>query len=148
METFTETPTPTPTATPTDTETPTPTATELPTNGNAEYFYDGDGNLVKSIIGEIVTYYANGNYELRVEGTSETEFKYYFAGSVRIALREDEAITWLLSDHLNSTSVTVDGANQLFSMQADATFTLPELTLTATRTPTETPTSTAISAKL
>ena len=83
-----------------------------------------------------------------MEGTSETELKYYFAGTIRIALREDEAITWLLSDHLNSTSVTVDGANQLFSMQADATFTLPELTPTATGSPTETPTPTAISAKL
>jgi RHS repeat-associated protein len=115
METFTETPTPTPTATPTDTETSTPTATALPTNGSVQYIYDGDGNLVKSIIGEIVTYYANGNYELRVEGTSETEFKYYFAGSVRIALREDEVITWLLSDHLGSTSVTVDATGNLLT---------------------------------
>lgn len=50
-----------------------------------------------------------------MEGTSETEFKYYFAGSVRIALREDEAITWLLSDHLSSTSVTVDVTGNLLT---------------------------------
>jgi RHS repeat-associated protein len=50
-----------------------------------------------------------------VEGTSETELKYYFAGTIRIALREDEAITWLLSDHLGSTSVTVDASGNLLT---------------------------------
>lgn len=142
-----ETPTETPTLMSTETLTPTPSATAQPVNGSVQYFYDGNGNMVKSIIGEVVTYYPNANYEERVDGASESEFKYYFAGSVRIAVREDEAITWLLTDHLGSTSVTVDGANQLIRMQADATFTLPELTLTATRTPTETHTPPAISAK-
>ena len=71
--------------------------------------------MVKSIIGEVVTYYPNASYELRVEGTSETELKYYFTGSVRIAMRENEAIIWLLSDHLGSTSVTVDASGSLLS---------------------------------
>ena len=44
--------------------------------------------------------------------TTETELKYYFAGSVRIAMRVDEVITWLFSDHINSTSITVDGAGR------------------------------------
>ena len=125
---ITETPTPTPTVSetpvdtdtptpsPTATETPAPTATAEPVNGSAQYVYDGDGNLVKSIIGEVVTYYPNASYELRVEGTSESEYKYYFAGSMRIALRVDEAITWLLSDHLGSTSVTVDATGNAISM--------------------------------
>jgi len=112
-ETATETPTPSPT--PLDTATPTPTATAQPVNGSAQYFYDGNGNMVKSIIGEVVTYYPNASYELRVEGTSETELKYYLTGSVRIAMRENEAITWLLSDHLGSTSVTVDASGSLLS---------------------------------
>jgi len=52
---------------------------------------------------------------LRVEGTSESELKYYFAGSIRIAMREDEAITWLLADHLGSTSVTASPTGNLLS---------------------------------
>lgn len=56
------------------------------------------------------------NYELRVNDTSETELKYYFAGMVRIAMREDEAITWLLSDHLGSTSTTADATGELISI--------------------------------
>jgi RHS repeat-associated protein len=35
--------------------------------------------------------------------------------AVRIALRADEAIAWLLSDHLGSTSVTVDPSGNLMS---------------------------------
>jgi RHS repeat-associated protein len=57
-----------------------------------------------------------------VEGTSETELKYYFAGTIRIALREDEAITWLLSDHLGSTSVTVDAVGGLLTSLKYAAF--------------------------
>ena len=73
------------------------------------------GNLVKSIIGDNETYYPNGNYELRVEDSTEVELKYYFVGSVRVAVRENETITWLLSDHLGSTSVTVDATGNLLS---------------------------------
>ncbi len=67
------------------------------------------------MVGTVTTYYPNSSYELRVEGTSETELKYYFAGSVRIAMREDEVITWLLSDHINSTSITVDATGSLLT---------------------------------
>jgi RHS repeat-associated protein len=100
---------------------------------------------MREIIGII-----NGTYELRVEGTLETEFKYDrdlgtpsratctgtvrvpcellgafpgertsregYAGSLGIALRVDEAITWLLSDHLSSTTVTVDATGNAISM--------------------------------
>ena len=68
------------------------------------------------------------SYELRVEGESETILphsqktlggakfaKYYFAGSVRIAMRVDGDITWLLTDHLGSTSVTVDATGNLLT---------------------------------
>jgi len=50
-----------------------------------------------------------------VECKTETEPKYFFAGSVRMAMRENEAITWLLSDHLGSTSVTVDSVGGLLT---------------------------------
>lgn len=45
----------------------------------------------------------------------QTIFKYYFVGSARIAVRENGTLTWLLSDHLDSTSVTVNAAGALVS---------------------------------
>lgn len=114
-ETATETPTPS--ATPTETPSVTSTATVVAqqANGSVQYIYDGNGNLVKSIIGDNETYYPNGNNELRVEDSTEVEIKYYFVGSVRVAVRENEVITWLLSDHINSTSITVDGAGDMLT---------------------------------
>jgi len=40
---------------------------------------------VKSIIGSVTTYYPGAHYEKRVAGQTERIFKYYFAGSTRIA---------------------------------------------------------------
>jgi RHS repeat-associated protein len=105
-----ETPTPTETATETATATstssPTATATAVPIPGEAQYVYDGDGNMVKSVIGDVTTYYAGSTYEKKVVGSEQVERKYYFAGSSRIAMRENGTLTWLLSDNLGSTSTT------------------------------------------
>lgn len=70
---------------------------------------------MKSVIGSVTTYYPNSSYEKHVEGATEKVMKYYFAGSIRIAMWENGAITWLLSDHLGSTSVTADGAGTLLT---------------------------------
>mgnify|MGYP006993457242 CR=1 FL=1 len=78
----------------------TPTATTVPQNGHVEYVYDGDGNLVKSIIDGVETYYPNRAYELKVSGSNEVITRHYSAGSSRIAYRINGAITWLLNDHL------------------------------------------------
>ena len=64
--------------------------------------------MVKSVIDGVITYYVGGIYELEVDGDAETERKYYSAGSKRIAMRVDGELTWLLSDHLGSTSVTAN----------------------------------------
>lgn len=114
----TETATATHTATVVPTETPslTPTATVTPQNGSVIYVYDGDGNMVKSIINEVVTYYPNSNYHKQVTGSVEVEAKYYSAGSSRIAYRIDGEITWLLSDHLGSTIGTVDTDGELIGV--------------------------------
>lgn len=106
--TQTLTPTPSFTVVPTQTPSPVPTATTVPQNGHVVYVYDGDGNLVKSIIDGVETYYPNGAYELKVSGSNEIITKYYSAGSSRIAYRINGAITWLLNDHLGSTVGTVD----------------------------------------
>jgi len=41
-----------------------------------------------------------------MRGSEQIVRKYYFAGSSRIALRENGTLTWLLSDHLGGTTVT------------------------------------------
>jgi len=125
-------PTLTPTLEPTPTETSieTPTDTSLPEDfenpegeslllnwegGEIVYSYDGDGNLVKSVIDNKTTYYPNQYYEKRLVDAQQTIFKYYFVGSTRIALRDNGTLSWLLSDHLGSTSGTVNAVGVLVS---------------------------------
>jgi RHS repeat-associated protein len=69
--------------------------------------------MVKSVVNGVTTYYVGGIYEKEVDGGTTTERKYYSAGSKRIAMRVNGTLTWLLGDHLGSTSVTA---------QADGTF--------------------------
>ena len=134
VATDTETPTPTPTdttmpaATETETPTPTPAYTETPTPTattagvptepppapleHAYYIYDGDGNLVKSIVNDTVTYFVGKYYQKQVVGTEITYKKTYMAGSKQIAMRTIEGNTntlnWLLTDHLGGTSTTAN----------------------------------------
>lgn len=77
----------------------------------AEYTYDGDGKLVMSQVGDAITLYPNSYYE--VQGA--TVRKYYFAGSQRIAVRENNELTFLLADHLGSTVGTVNSSGCLGS---------------------------------
>ncbi len=112
--TFTPTPTQTathtPTATATATQTATPTASPTPASGpvQAYYWYDGDGTMVKSDVDGVVTYYAGRHYHKVVDGQEETIRKFYTAGSAQIAMRSNGVLTWVLSDHLGSASVTAD----------------------------------------
>lgn len=105
----------------------------------AYYWYDGDGrglytpeprsgergNMVKSVLNEVVTYYVGAHYEKKVQSSQKNERKYYFADTSRIAMlapqgcsaspRKNGILTWLLSDHLGSTSVTADASGSLVS---------------------------------
>lgn len=136
-ETVTETPTETSVVMPGDTETPTPTematetatettaVTETPTqastgtttpvNGLARYYYVGNGTMVKSVIGEIVTYYPSSAYQVKTDGTNLNTRKYYAFGSTTVAMRENDEITWLLTDQVNSTTVTASEDGTLVS---------------------------------
>lgn len=107
---------------PTQTPTPVPTATPVPQNGHVEYIYDGDGNLVKSSIDGVETYYPIGSYQLQITGSIEVETKYYSAGSSRIAYRVDEELTWLLTDYLGSTIGTVNADGDLISVLKYTTY--------------------------
>ena len=76
----------------------------------ASFTYDADGNRVKSVLnGETVIYVGN-LYEKKVVGSTTTHTKYYYFGGRRIAVRVAGTLSWLLSDHLGSTTVTADGA--------------------------------------
>ena len=68
-----------------------PTATATPQSGEITYTYDGDGNLVKSVIGSVTTYYPGAHYEKRVAGQTESIFKYYFAGTTSLAIPQGDA---------------------------------------------------------
>ena len=106
-----------------DTQPHAVTETNAPTTPNigatidsvVAYKYDGDGQLVKSVIDGKTTYYPSSNFEKRVDGTQVTNIKYYFSGSDRIAMRENGTITWLISDNLSSTSVTASATGILQS---------------------------------
>jgi RHS repeat-associated protein len=108
--------------------TQTPAATTVPQNRHVVYVYDGDGrdlctperskrgNLVKSIIDSVETYYPNTNYQLLITGSQEIITKFYSAGSSRIAYRINGEVTWLLNDHLGSTVGTVNEDGELIGV--------------------------------
>jgi RHS repeat-associated protein len=117
-ETTTPTMTETPTITGTATTAGTPTATAIPTEPapealqNATYVYDGDGNLVKSVINNKSTYFLGKLYQKKIDGATTIVQKYYSSGSAQIAVRTvsgaTDTIQWMLSDHLGSTSTTAN----------------------------------------
>ena len=113
--TSTETSTPTETNTPTPTETPTPTGTPIQPDGEAYYFYDGNGTMVKSVIDDVVTYYPSGAYQVKTNGGLTNTRKYYSFGSATVAMRDNGSLIWLLQDHLNSTTVTADADGDLLT---------------------------------
>ncbi len=77
---------------------------------SAQYFYDGDGTLVKSIVNGEVTYYVSRQFHLRVSGEETRIQKYYPFGGQPIAVRTQangtDTLNWLLTDHLGSAQVT------------------------------------------
>ena len=81
----------------------------------ASYVYDGDGNLVKSEVNGVVTYYLGKYYEKTVQNGHYAEKKHYSAGSTIIAVRTvidgtQDTLNWLVGDHLGSTSLVTDSA--------------------------------------
>ena len=94
-------------------------------NRTASYAYDGDGNLVKAIddTNHITTTVVGPHYEVRVRWTGTawetTVRKYYYAGSVRVAMRDGTTLYFLLSDHLGSTSLTLDSSGNRLDPNAE-----------------------------
>jgi hypothetical protein len=77
----------------------------------ATFTYDGDGKRVKAVENGVTTLFIGSHYEV----TGSTVTKYYYAGATRIAVRkqtvpQNSTLTYLLGDHLGSTSLAVDAS--------------------------------------
>jgi RHS repeat-associated protein len=103
-KTITKTPTVTITSTVTATPNYGPTPTLAPFTG-ASYLYDADGNMVKSTVNGVATYHVSRVYQV----TGAVITKYY--GSY--AMRVGAVLSYLLSDHLNSTNLTLNDSGQV-----------------------------------
>jgi RHS repeat-associated protein len=90
--------------------------TEVELNGvtQATYTYDGDGTLVKKVVGGQTTVYVGNHFEKNL--STNTSTKYYYLGNRRVAMRTRDCqypmqisiITHLHGDHLGSASLTTD----------------------------------------
>jgi len=67
------------------------------------YYYDGDGNRIKTIVDGKTTYYIGNYYEKIVEGTSSTIKKYYYSGGARVAMDDNGDVRYFVTDHLGRT---------------------------------------------
>jgi RHS repeat-associated protein len=108
------------TATMTATLASTPTEPPPAPFTGAAYTYDGDDNLVKSVVNGITTYYAASSYVVETNGTTTTVRKTYLAGSTSLAVRTiingtQNTLNWTLSDHLGSSSVTTTANGTWYS---------------------------------
>jgi RHS repeat-associated protein len=86
----------------------------------AYYTYDGDDNMVKSVVNGITTYYAASSYVVETDGITTTVRKTYLAGSTSLAVRTiingtQNTLNWTLSDHLGSSSVTTTANGTWYS---------------------------------
>ena len=74
----------------------------------ASFGYDGDGQMVSASMGGVTTSYVGGYFEWQTSASGSVAVKYYSAGSAKIAMRRAGVVTYLLGDHLGSTSVVFD----------------------------------------
>jgi RHS repeat-associated protein len=70
----------------------------------ANFYYDADGKQVKTVVNGVTTYYVGNHYEVK----NSVVTKYYFAGTTRLAVRTNGTLSFLLSDHIGSITVTTD----------------------------------------
>ena len=77
---------------------------------SAYYTYDGDDNMVMSVINGVTTYYPDDNYVVEDNNSTITVTKTYFANTTAIAIRTivdaENTLYWLLADHLGLSSIT------------------------------------------
>ncbi len=102
----------------------------------ASFSYDADGKQVIGTVNGVTTYYVGNHYEVK----SGVVTKYYtstslsagFAGATRLAVRTGGTLSFLVSDHLGSSSVTTDAngaptASALYKAFGETRYTLGNL---------------------
>ena len=82
-------------------------------DATASFSYDADGKQVIGTVNGVTTYYVSNHYEVK----SGVVSKYYFAGATRLAVRTGGTLSFLLADHIGSSSVTTN-ANGGYSAEA------------------------------
>lgn len=70
----------------------------------ANFTYNADGQQVKATVNGTTTVYVGQHYEVK----NGVVTKYYMAGATRLAVRTGGTLSYLLSDHLGSSSLTTD----------------------------------------
>jgi RHS repeat-associated protein len=81
--------------------------TNTVTGDVTRFVYDGDGaRVLREAPGGLTAYV--GAVEVSISGTERLTTSYYFAGSQRIAMREDGEVMYLHGDHLGSASLATD----------------------------------------
>ena len=93
--------------------------TEVKKNNSvvAQFWYDGDGNRVKAVVGGTTTYYVGKHYEYSTGSAcsgSSCNTKYYFANGGLVSFRRtgytaNNGLRFVIRDHLNSTSLVLNG---------------------------------------
>ncbi|HYN89306.1 MAG TPA: hypothetical protein VER55_12280 [Ardenticatenaceae bacterium] len=68
------------------------------------YAYDAEGRRVTATVNGVTTTYVGGIYERQGNSTR----KHYYFGGQLVAVRQHGVLSYLLADHLGSTSMTLD----------------------------------------
>jgi len=75
--------------------------------------------MVKSVVNGIVTYYPSAQYQEQVNGSTTTFTKTYVFGSISVAVRtitgSQNVLNWVITDQINSTTVTANADGSLSS---------------------------------
>jgi RHS repeat-associated protein len=79
----------------------------------ASFSYDADDKQVIGTVNGVTTYYVGQHYEKK----SGVVSKYYFAGATRLAVRTGGTLSFLLGDHLGSSSVRTDSNGALSAQE-------------------------------
>lgn len=89
-------------------------------NTTGAFVYAGDGKRVKSIINTETILFIGGHYEIKNPGSEQIVTKYYgvygahgATGIQRVAMRTGSTLTYLLGDHLGSTSSVTNASGGL-----------------------------------
>ena len=93
--------------------------TDHATGQTTTFTYDGNGALVKKVVGGVTTVYPStapsflSGLRLRAGSGSHYEkqgsvvFKYFYFNGQRVAMKKDGVVYFLAGDHLGSTALTV-----------------------------------------